>query len=45
MIDFNILQIGDNFETEEGLMVLTGKNFDDEGNLVGASYQPVQVSE
>ncbi len=45
MIDFNTLNIGDTFEKDEETMVLTGKNFDDEGNLVGVSYQPVQLSE
>ena len=45
MINFENLNIGDIFETEQGMMVLTGKNFDDEGNLVGVSYQPVQLSE
>lgn len=40
-MDFDILEIGDTFETEEVTMMLTGKNFDDEGNLVGVSYQPV----
>lgn len=41
MINFNILDIGDTFEIEEGIMVLTGKNFDDANNLIGVSYQPV----
>ena len=41
MIDYNNLNIDDTFETEDGLMILTGKNFDDEGNLVGVSYQLV----
>jgi hypothetical protein len=45
MMDFNTLDIGDTFETEEGMMVLTGKNFDENGNLVGVSYQPLQLSE
>ncbi len=45
MIDFNIIEIGETFETEQGTMVLTGKNFDEEGNLVGVSYQPVALSE
>lgn len=41
MIDFENLNIDETFETEEGLMVITGKNFDNDGNLVGVAYQPV----
>jgi len=40
MINFEGLEIGNTFETDDGSMVLTGKNYDEKGVLVGVSYQP-----
>lgn len=45
MIDFNIIEIGDTFMCDDVEYVLTGKNIDENGNIVGVSYQPIQLSE
>jgi len=44
-MDFNNMQIGDHFEQDGKLYILTDKSLDNDGQLVGISFQPVTVSE